>query len=312
MLKDMVLSFIKNFFRSTSQTSKPTKSVKKWRFGLQPLLKRFQKIDEELFDEIETLLITSDMGLDLSEHIIDQLKSQLKRGQSSEFVIKQLSLLLQQILNENHQALNLGDHSPHVIMIIGVNGVGKTTTLGKLAQYFKQLNVPLILAAGDTFRAAASEQLISWAQQLDVPIVAQQKQADSASVIFDAIQAAKHRNFDLVLADTAGRLHNKVNLMNELTKINRTVAKARVTQHTLLVIDASMGQNALIQAKTFAEHIKIDGIILTKLDGSAKGGIVFAIQAALKVPIYFIGTGEQAIDLHAFNPKLFVDEFLAQ
>ncbi len=268
------------------------------------------KIDEDLYEELEEALIMSDIGADTSAYIIEVLKEKAKESGAKESV--ELKGLLREIITEilsaQDTALKL-DAKPSVIMVIGVNGVGKTTSIGKLAHYYKSQGKKVILAAGDTFRAAAIDQLEIWAERAGVDIVKHQEGADPSAVVFDSIQAAKARNADIVICDTAGRLHNKKNLMEELKKTARVVERETggSAAETLLVLDASTGQNALNQAREFAQAAGITGVILTKLDGTAKGGIILALSREQGIGVKFIGVGEQIDDLRPFEPTSFAE-----
>lgn len=276
------------------------------------ILKSYKKIDEELFEELEELLITADVGVNTTMKIIDDVKDKVKeRGISEPSKIKELlKEEIKEILNieDVDNTLNISP-APAIILVVGVNGAGKTTTIGKLAYRLKSEGKKVLLAAGDTFRAAAIEQLAEWSNRAGVEIISHQEGSDPAAVIFDGIQAAKSRNADVLICDTAGRLHNKKNLMNELNKIFRVVEREypNATKEVLLVVDATTGQNAVLQAKTFGEACDITGIVLTKLDGTAKGGVVLAIQSELNVPTKLVGVGEGINDLQDFNPYDFVE-----
>jgi fused signal recognition particle receptor len=269
-------------------------------------------IDDELLEDIETQLLTADVGIDATQAIVRDLTDRLARKELADpqSLIQALRDDLAAILEPCEQELAIGSaDGPFVILVVGVNGSGKTTTIGKLARRFKQAGHNVMLAAGDTFRAAAVEQLQAWGQRNDVPVVAQQTGADSASVIFDALESAQAKNIDVLIADTAGRLQSQSNLMEELKKIKRVMGKIDNTapHETLLVIDAGTGQNALSQAEQFNAAVDLSGIVLTKLDGTAKGGIIFAIAKQLKLPIRYIGVGESADDLRPFRAREFVD-----
>lgn len=279
--------------------------------GLSDLFSLGKKIDEELLEEIETTLLMADVGVTATSEIIDSLTEKLERNQlkDGEALRKALRGELHDLLKDVTQPLKIdADKTPYVILMVGVNGVGKTTTIGKLARKFQDEGKSVMLAAGDTFRAAAVEQLQVWGERNNVPVVAQHTGADSASVIFDAIQSAKSRGVDVVIADTAGRLQNKDNLMQELEKVVRVMKKLDETapHEVMLVLDAGTGQNALSQAQVFQQAVGVSGITLTKLDGTAKGGIVFAIARQLQLPIRFIGVGEQVEDLRSFDAETFV------
>jgi fused signal recognition particle receptor len=272
-----------------------------------------KKIDDDLFEELETQLLTADIGVPTTLKIVERLTEQANRKQLKDSA--ELFKLLQQdmtdILSPVAQPLTIpADHQgPYVILMVGVNGVGKTTTIGKLAQQFKREGKSVMLAAGDTFRAAAVEQLQVWGQRNDIPVVAQHTGADSASVIYDAVEAAKARGVDVLIADTAGRLQNKAHLMDELKKVVRVMRKLdeNAPHEVMLTLDAGTGQNAISQAKLFTEAVGVSGITLTKLDGTAKGGVIFAIADQFNIPIRYIGVGEGIDDLRQFDAQEFVD-----
>ncbi len=270
-------------------------------------------IDEDFFEELEETLILADLGMDTVTKLMKELRYRtLNRGLTTTDHVKfNLKLILNDMLNVGDPALNLST-TPSVILVIGVNGVGKTTTIGKIAKQLVDQGKKVTLVAGDTFRAAAADQLEIWAQRSGASIVRQHEGADPASVVFDGIQAAKSRGSDVIIIDTAGRLHNKTNLMNELNKISRIVERElpNAAREVMLVLDGTTGQNGLIQAKTFKEIAGVTAITITKLDGTAKGGIVIAVADALKVPVKFVGVGEQADDLMPFIAKDFVDALI--
>lgn len=272
-------------------------------------------VDAALLESISDILLQADLGMDTSERIIAQAKAQLSRQeiQNGTALFDAIKCVMLDILKPCQQTLSLGQAKANCILMIGVNGAGKTTSIAKLAHYFQQQKQQVILAAGDTFRAAAVEQLQSWGKRQDIPVIAQHAGADSAAVIYDAMQACQARNYDVLLADTAGRLHTQSHLLSELEKVKRVMAKLdpQAPHHTLLVVDATAGQNALVQAKEFNQHIGVDGIILSKLDSSAKGGMIFAIAHELQLPIYFIGVGEAIEDLQAFEPQSFIDSLFS-
>jgi len=272
------------------------------------VFKYFKKIDEDLFEELEEVLIMSDVGVDTSTKIIERLREKVKEQHLTES--EELNGAISEIVSEMMEEDNSIDNSNKmlVISVIGVNGVGKTTSIGKLANYYKSQGKKVLLAAADTFRAAAIDQLCVWAERCNVQIVKQQEGSDPAAVVFDALSAAKARGVDVVLCDTAGRLHNKKNLMDELKKIQNVIDRETpdAIHETFLVLDATTGQNALSQAKLFGEVADITGIVLTKLDGTAKGGIVIAIKSEQNIPVKFVGVGEQIDDLLPFNPQEFV------
>lgn len=270
----------------------------------------FSSIDEDFYDELEEALILSDMGMDTTLKAVEELRSRVKaeRLKEPEEVRACLRRVLQDMLNVGEPGLDLST-TPAVILFIGVNGVGKTTTIGKLAAGLKAQGKKVLLCAGDTFRAAAAEQLTIWSERAGVDIVKQHEGADPAAVVFDAVSAAKARHSDVILVDTAGRLHNKQNLMNELNKISRVIDRELpgAARETLLVLDATTGQNGLIQAKQFREAAGVTGIVLTKLDGTAKGGVTVAIADELQIPVKFIGLGEGVEDLRPFDAEAFTE-----
>lgn len=280
--------------------------------GIGRLLLGKKEINPELLDELETMLISADLGLDASQSMLNQLKEQLERKQlaDGDALYKALRANLQDVLKQEEKPLLIEteDGSPFVILMVGVNGAGKTTTIGKMAKQLQQQGKKVMLAAGDTFRAAAVEQLQVWGERNNIPVVAQHTGADSASVIYDALQAAKARKVDVLIADTAGRLHTQNNLMEELKKVKRVIQKLdpNAPHETMLVLDASIGQNALSQARQFNEAVQLSGITMTKLDGTAKGGILFAIANELKIPFRFLGVGEGIEDLRPFEAAQFV------
>ena len=284
-------------------------------YDLNDLFKRHKQIDDGLLEEIETLLLTSDVGVDATNRIVGGLTARLarKRLDDTDAVRQALHEDMSSILEPVAQPLRLdADKRPFVILMVGVNGSGKTTTIGKLARRFKQQGLSVMLAAGDTFRAAAVEQLQQWGTRNDVPVVAQPTGADSASVVFDALQSARARDIDVLIADTAGRLHTHGGLMEELKKVCRVMSKQMTDapHETLLVIDAGTGQNALNQAQEFKKAVGVTGIVISKLDGTAKGGTVFSVAENLSLPIRFIGVGEAADDLQEFEVAGFVDSIL--
>ena len=283
---------------------------------LGDLLRGKAGIDEELLEEIETRLIMADVGMESTTNIIDTLAAAGKRGSGTEQLADILRTQMVSLLEPVEQALEPPGNSPapFVILVVGVNGSGKTTTIGKMTHYFCGRGYRVLLAAGDTFRAAAIEQIQEWGRRTDTPVIAQKSGSDSTAVIYDALQSARARHIDLVIADTAGRLHNKDNLMEELRKIRRIITKfdAQIPVEVMLVLDAGTGQNALSQAGQFHDIIGVTGISLTKLDGTAKGGIVFALAQRLGIPIRFIGVGEQLEDLRPFEAAAFVDALLDQ
>ncbi len=280
--------------------------------GFSGLFSMGKKIDADLLEEIETTLLMADVGVTATTEIIESLTDKMERNQlkDGDALRKALRDQLHGLLADVSHPLDINiDKKPYVMLMVGVNGVGKTTTIGKLTKLFQQDGKSVMLAAGDTFRAAAVEQLQVWGERNNVPVIAQHTGADSASVIFDAVQSAQSRGVDVVIADTAGRLQNKDNLMSELEKVVRVIKKldAAAPHEVMLVLDAGTGQNALSQAQVFQQAVGVSGITLTKLDGTAKGGIVFAIARQLQLPIRYIGVGEQVDDLRSFDARTFVD-----
>lgn len=277
---------------------------------IDDVLKSYTKVDEELLEELEEILITADVGVNTTMDIIDSLRDKIKsKGITDPMDVREeLKNVVEEILTNENSILDV-TNSPTIILMVGVNGVGKTTTIGKLANRYKREGKKVLLAAGDTFRAAAIEQLEVWAGRSNVDIIKHQEGADPGAVIFDAIKAAKARNVDLLICDTAGRLHNKTNLMNELGKVFKIVDREfpEAKREVLLVVDATTGQNAVSQAKTFKEVADITGIVLTKLDGTAKGGVVLAVKSEVDVPVKLIGVGESVEDLQDFDAKAFSD-----
>ena len=283
--------------------------------GMGKLVGR-KKIDDELFEELENRLLMADVGIEATTRIIDALTARVKRKQldDAEHLYQALGEIMVEILEPVAQPLEVDTSArPFVILVVGINGAGKTTSIGKLAHHFRSQGLSVMLAAGDTFRAAAVEQLQAWGERNGVPVVSQGTGADSASVIFDALQSAKARGIDVLIADTAGRLHTQDNLMEELKKIKRVMGKLdeHAPHETLLVVDGGTGQNALRQAEAFNESIELTGLAITKLDGTAKGGIVFALAEKTKLPIRFIGVGEKLEDLRPFDAGEFVEALLA-
>ena len=277
------------------------------------LFKSFVKVDEELFDELEELLICSDIGVGATEEILDKLRDRVKseRLTDGEQVKTALREILSDMIGEG-EPLRLGT-KPSVLLIIGVNGVGKTTSIGKIAAQLKADGKKVVVAAADTFRAAAIDQLAVWCDRAGVDLIKQSEGSDPAAVVYDAVSAAKGRNADVLIVDTAGRLHNKKNLMDELAKIDRVLSRELpgADRETLLVLDATTGQNAIMQAKEFKHAANITGLILTKLDGTAKGGCVFSIKGELDVPVKYIGVGEKIDDMQPFNAQDFVRAMFA-
>jgi fused signal recognition particle receptor len=284
--------------------------------GLARLVLGKKAIDDELLEEIETHLLTADVGAAATQRILDDLTARVKRKQlgDAQALLAALKEDMGAILAPCSQPLVIpAEIRPYIILMVGVNGVGKTTTIGKLAKRLQGEGLSVMLAAGDTFRAAAVEQLQTWGERNGVTVIAQERATDPASVIFDGIQAARARKADVLIADTAGRLHTQSNLMEELKKIKRVMAKldADAPHETLLVIDASIGQNALNQARQFHEAVGVSGIVLTKLDGTAKGGVIFAVAEQMKLPIRYIGVGEGIDDLRPFDAADFVEALFA-
>uniref|UniRef100_UPI0030F831C6 signal recognition particle-docking protein FtsY n=2 Tax=Psychrosphaera TaxID=907197 RepID=UPI0030F831C6 len=274
-------------------------------------------IDDDLYEELETQLLMADVGMDTTVKLINRLTEHADRKdlKDADALYGLLKSEMTDILKKSDQPLVAkADNGPFVILMVGVNGVGKTTTIGKMAKQFQQQGKSVMLAAGDTFRAAAVEQLQVWGERNDVPVIAQHTGADSASVIFDAYQAAKARNADVLIADTAGRLQNKDNLMQELEKIVRVLKKfnAEVPHEIMLTIDATTGQNAISQTKIFNEAVGLTGLSLTKLDGTAKGGVIFAVAEQFGIPIRYIGVGEGVDDLRTFEHKAFIDALFSE
>jgi len=281
------------------------------------LMQNQEGIDEDLLEQFEDQLMMADVGVEATQYISAHLSEVMhdKKINSNEDMYQTLQSSMNSILIKSEQPLSVASvQKPFVILMTGINGAGKTTTIGKMAQQFKDSGLSVMMAAGDTFRAAAVEQLQEWGRRLDVPVISQGQGTDSASVIYDALQSAQARQIDVLIADTAGRLHTQDNLMNELEKIKRVIAKLDPTapHETMLVLDAGTGQNALVQAQHFNKAIGISGITLTKLDGTAKGGIVFSIAQQMELPIRYIGVGESAQDLRVFNSKEFIKALLSR
>ncbi len=310
-----------------STTEKPADStadslagrLAKTRRGLADSMADFflgkKSIDRDTLDDLETSLLSADVGVEVTTEIIDDLQAKLSRKALDNVDALQLALSehMLEILQPCEKPLQIDtDCNPYVILVVGINGAGKTTSIGKLAHYFQQQGLSVLLAAGDTFRAAAVEQLQQWGARNNVPVIAQATGADSASVIYDAVQSGRSKNIDVVIADTAGRLHTQSNLMDELAKIKRVIAKLdpAAPHETLLIMDAGFGQNALQQAEQFHKALGLTGLAVTKLDGTARGGILFAIARKLGLPIRFIGVGEGIEDLRPFNARDFVATLL--
>jgi len=288
--------------------------------GMGNLILGEKEIDEASLDELETALLMADVGMDTTREIMTQLTARVRRRELNDTraLYEALATLLEEVLIPFARPFEIPDDvRPFVIFFVGVNGVGKTTTIGKLARQFKAAGLSVVLAAGDTFRAAAVEQLTSWGEREDIPVIAQGQGADSASVVYDAVQSARSRGIDVVLADTAGRLQAKTNLMEELKKVQRVIGRLQegAPHEVLLVLDAGVGQNALSQVREFDAAVGVTGLVLTKLDGTAKAGVIFAIVRSLKdsgrcIPVYYIGVGEGADDLRPFEPGDFVAALL--
>lgn len=308
--------------KSEAVTQKFTEGLTKTRDLLvekvEDLVRRYKKIDENFFEELEEILISADVGVSTVMELIDELRSEVRKRKIENALDLQPVLsekLVALLKNDDAQdvTLNIQEGRLNVILFVGVNGVGKTTTIGKMAHMFKQQGKKVLLAAGDTFRAAAIEQLEVWGERVGVEVIKHQQGSDPAAVIYDAVQAAKSRGVDILLCDTAGRLQNKVNLMEELSKVHRVVQRELpgAPHEVLLVLDSTTGQNALNQAKTFGQSAGVTGIVLTKLDGTAKGGIVIAIRNELNIPVKYVGLGEKMDDLQPFDPEQFVHALFA-
>jgi fused signal recognition particle receptor len=315
------MGFFKNIFSASKKESLDKgleKSKTSFFSKLNKIIVGKSKIDNDFLDDLEEILISSDVGVNTTLKIIERIELRVAKDKYTG--LNELNLLLKEeislLLSEN-ESLTSNDFEipksehPYVIMVVGVNGVGKTTTIGKLANQFKSKGLNVILGAGDTFRAAAIDQLQIWADRVGIPIIKQEMGSDPASVAFDTLTAAKHQNADVVIIDTAGRLHNKVNLMNELSKIKRVMQKVipNSPQEILLILDGSTGQNAFEQAKQFISTTDVNSLAITKLDGTAKGGVVIGISDEFKIPVKYIGVGEGIDDLQSFNKHEFVDSF---
>lgn len=304
-----------------NETSAPldkklSRTRSKFRDNLLDFMLGNKPIDADLLEELESQLIMADVGVDATSRVMSSLTRQVSRSEVSDSNALKAALTdeLTQLLMPVEQPLEIPDSdSPFVILVVGVNGSGKTTTIGKLAKQLQEGGKSVMLAAGDTFRAAAVEQLQTWGERNDVPVVSQGSGADSASVIFDAVESAKARGVDVLIADTAGRLHTQSNLMDELRKVKRVMGKVDPTapHETLIVLDGGTGQNALNQAQQFHEAMQLSGMVVTKLDGTAKGGVIFAIAENLGLPIRFIGVGEQVSDLEVFEAERYVNALLS-
>lgn len=273
------------------------------------------KVGPELLEELEETLLTADVGMQATSYILEDLKSEVSQNRIRENkeVLEQLKQRMIQVLSQNHNPLVLSGNRPFVILVVGVNGSGKTTTIGKLARKWKQEGKKVLLAAGDTFRAAAIEQLQLWAERSDIPCVTQKSGADPSAVAYDAVQAGITNNMDIVIIDTAGRLQTNINLMEELKKIKRVIGKVLpdAPHETLLVLDGTIGQNSISQARLFNEALEVDGLIMTKLDGTGKGGVLFNMTKELELPIRFVGVGEGPEDLQEFIPEKFVEALIS-
>lgn len=315
------MSLFKNIFSSDKKETldKGLEKSKSSFFGkLSKAVAGKSKVDDEVLDNLEEILVTSDVGVDTTLKIIERIEDRVSRDKY--LGTDELNVILREEIAGLLSETNVGedtefvvplDNKPHVIMVVGVNGVGKTTTIGKLAHQFKNQGLKVVLGAGDTFRAAAIDQLEVWAKRVDVPIIKQKMGSDPASVAFDTLNSAVADNADVVLIDTAGRLHNKVNLMNELSKVKRVMQKVVVDapHEVLLVLDGSTGQNAFEQAKQFTKATEVSSLAVTKLDGTAKGGVVIGISDQFQIPVKYIGVGEGIEDLQVFNKHEFVDSF---
>ena len=287
------------------------KTKNKFSLGFKERFQSSGELDESLIENLETLLLSSDVGVTASQRIISDLKGRVRKDTllSKDLLSNELKESMINLLEIVEKPLCVSNKSPYVILIIGANGAGKTTTCGKLAKFFKSMGRSVMLASGDTFRAAATSQLDFWGEKIGVPVVSQGHGADSASVIYDAFTAARSRDLDVLIADTAGRLQNKTGLMEELKKIKRVISKidSSAPHEVLLVLDSGVGQNAIDQVRIFHEMIGVSGLVLTKLDGTAKGGVVFSLAHDFKIPIRFIGLGEKEDQLKIFNAKQFVE-----
>ena len=299
------------FFKKAEQGVKRTRDA--WWGKVASLFDR-PVFGEELWDELEELLVSADVGVATTGKLIERVKQRVEREKLKEAVQVKAALkeeMVSMLTVAGEEALTTAENGLGVVLVVGVNGAGKTTSIAKLAYGFKEQGKRVILAAGDTFRAAAIDQLKVWGERVNVPVIAHQPGGDPAAVVFDALETAK-KKADIVIADTAGRLHTKFNLMEELKKIRRVVEKASIEPQVLLVLDATTGQNGLTQARYFTEAVKVSGILLAKLDSTAKGGIVLAICDELKIPILYIGTGQELEDLTQFSPEEFVEALFSQ
>ena len=315
------MGFFKNIFSSSKKESLDKgleKSKSSFFSKLNKIIVGKSKIDNDFLDDLEEILISSDVGVNTTLKIIERIESRVAKdkytglNELNSLLKEEIGLLLSENESQTSNDFEIpNSENPYVIMVVGVNGVGKTTTIGKLANQFKSKGLNVILGAGDTFRAAAIDQLQIWADRVGIPIIKQEMGSDPASVAFDTLTAAKRQNADVVIIDTAGRLHNKVNLMNELSKIKRVMQKVIPSspQEILLILDGSTGQNAFEQAKQFISTTDVNALAITKLDGTAKGGVVIGISDEFKIPVKYIGVGEAIDDLQAFNKHEFVDSF---
>ena len=315
------MGFFKNIFSSSKKESLDKgleKSKSSFFSKLNKIIVGKSKIDNDFLDDLEEILISSDVGVNTTLKIIERIESRVAKdkytglNELNSLLKEEIGLLLSENESQTSNDFEIpNSENPYVIMVVGVNGVGKTTTIGKLANQFKSKGLNVILGAGDTFRAAAIDQLQIWAERVGIPIIKQEMGSDPASVAFDTLTAAKRQNADVVIIDTAGRLHNKVNLMNELSKIKRVMHKVipNSPQEILLILDGSTGQNAFEQAKQFISTTDVNALAITKLDGTAKGGVVIGISDEFKIPVKYIGVGEAIDDLQAFNKHEFVDSF---
>jgi fused signal recognition particle receptor len=322
MEEGILMSFFKKLKEKMSQQTNTvtekfkeglTKTRNNFSEKVNDLVSRYRKVDEDFFEELEEILIGADVGFETVMELIDELKKEVKRKniqdpKEVQDVISEKLVAIYENGEEESSTINMQAEGLTVILFVGVNGVGKTTTIGKLAHKYKEEGKKVLLAAGDTFRAGAIEQLEVWGDRVGVDVIKHTEGSDPAAVMFDAVQAAKSRQADILLCDTAGRLQNKVNLMKELEKVKRVIEREvpGAPHEVLLVLDATTGQNALVQAKTFKETTNVSGIVLTKLDGTAKGGIVLAIRNELHIPVKFVGLGEKMDDLQGFDPEKYV------
>ena len=315
------------FFNRSSKEKKETldKGLEKTKVNFFSKITRAvagkSKVDDDILDELEEILVTSDVGVDTTLKIIDRIEARVAKdkymgtSELNSILREEITLLLTENYSKDVSEFSVPkENKPHVIMVVGVNGVGKTTTIGKLAYQFKQSGLSVYLGAADTFRAAAVEQLDIWGKRVDVPVIKQKMGSDPASVAYDAVSSAKAHNADVVIIDTAGRLHNKVNLMNELTKIKNVMGKIvpDAPHEVLLILDGSTGQNAFEQAKQFTAATEVTGLAITKLDGTAKGGVVIGISDQFQIPVKYIGLGEGIEDLQVFKRKEFVDSLFGE